>query len=162
MLLAYLSLGIVPYVFASMFDVVFAEKFHKKNAIAMIFFVITGLFFLINQSSNSGHAPMLHDLKSISNLLASYAVNILWLTWPGIIWLILDCFAKLKFDLYLLGLASVHFPAWIASVLLMHTDSRDALGWIIVPFLQAYMFLVSLIIYHIAKKISRQSRNSGI
>lgn len=158
----YLTFGIAPYFVMLAIKFASFNRTPKKNLATSVAFAITILMFAINQASNSSHATMTYDIKNAGNLLTHYAVNILWLTWPLTLWWLIDFLAKFSFDLYFLGLASIHFPIWIVSVLLMHTDPREAFGWVVTPFLQAYMLVISLAIYTLTKNLLNKKRKSGV
>lgn len=160
MTIIYSAFGIAPYLVMLAIKFACNNKTPKKHFATAIVFAITILMFAINQVSNTSHATIAYDIKSVANLLTHYAVNILWLTWPMILWWLLDFFVRFTFDLYFLGLASIHFPTWLVSILLMHTDPREAFGWVVTPFLQTCMLAISLAIYMLSKKIFKRQHKS--
>ncbi len=162
MTLMYLTIGFAPYVVMLAINFARNNKATKKNLATVIVFAITVLMFSINQASNSNNAVKSFDMNGVAKILTHYAINILWLIWPMILWWLLDFFARFTFDLYFLGLASIHFPTWILSIALMHTDPREALGWVVTPFLQTYMLVISISIYAFSKMIIIRRRKSGM
>ncbi len=137
----------------------FSLRIFSKNTIAAAFISFTALFYLANQISNTPNAI---NLMSIVNIVldgGSFFGSVLFQVWPAILWWIVGLIKKMRLELYILGFASTQLINWVISVELMRSDPRDALGWVVIIFVQPLMFVSSLAIYYARFGLERMINN---